>query len=160
MGYIYFQVRNQKLKLDKETNYIYRLRICKTKDDYWKIIKFSLNSHGYLTCAINKKMIKKHRLVFQAYNQDWEISDSSLDNFIDHIDGNTQNNNITNLRVVTHQQNCMNQTRAKGYYFNKKAGKWLARICVNGKLIYLGYHDTKQEARHAYLDAKTIHHVI
>ncbi len=160
MNYIYFEVNNQKLKLDKETNYIYRLKICKTKDDYWKMIKFSLNSCGYLHCEINKKMFLKHRLVIQAYNLDFIISDSSKNNIIDHIDGNKQNNNITNLRVVTHQQNCMNRTRDKGYCWNKQRGKWLARIYVNGKSIHLGYHITEQEARQAYLNAKTIHHVI
>jgi len=159
MDCIYFEVNNQQLKLDKDTNYIYRLRICKTKDNYWKMIKFTL-CNGYLRCEINKKKIYKHRMVFQAYNLDFILSDSSKNNVIDHIDGNKQNNNITNLRVVTQQQNCMNQTRAKGYYFNKQRGKWRAQIKLNGKHIHLGYHDTEQEAKHAYLEGKKIHHVI
>ena len=159
MNYIYFEINNQQLKLDKDTNYIYRLKICKTKDDYWKMIKFSLNN-GYLRCVINKKKIYKHRLVFQAYHLDFIISDSSSNNVIDHIDGNKQNNNINNLRVVTQQQNCMNQTRAKGYCWHKGVGKWRAQIMINGKNIHIGYYNTKQEARQAYLNGKTIHHVI
>ena len=48
----------------------------------------------------------------------------------------------------------------KGYSWDKGAGKWIAKICVNGKQIHLGYYYTEEEARAAYLAAKEKYHVI
>jgi hypothetical protein len=78
---------------------------------------------------------------------------------LDHINQNRQDNRISNLRMVTNQQNSFN-TNAKGYYWHKKNKKWRSKIHVNGKRIYLGYFNTEIEARQSYLEAKKIHHII
>jgi len=80
--------------------------------------------------------------------------------FCDHIDGNPSNNSRSNLREVTNQQNDMNRTRAKGYYWDKAKGKWGAYICLNGKKKHLGYFDVESEARAAYERGKAKYHVI
>jgi len=80
--------------------------------------------------------------------------------FCDHIDGNRSNNSRSNLREVTHQQNHMNRTRAKGYCWDKAVGKWRAYIHLNGKRIHLGYFDLESDAREAYEKAKAIYHKI
>lgn len=77
----------------------------------------------------------------------------------DHIDHNTLDNRLLNLRIVTHQQNSFNIKNTKGYYWHKKAKKYLAQITVSGKNIYLGLFQTAEEARDAYLQAKSIYHV-
>jgi hypothetical protein len=74
---------------------------------------------------------------------------------IDHIDQNKSNNNISNFRPATQQQNSFN-TNAKGYI--KRAKKWQAQIMLDGKKIHLGCFNTKEEAHQAYLDAKEIYH--
>jgi hypothetical protein len=61
---------------------------------------------------------------------------------------------------VTNQQNHFNETKAKGYCWHKPAKKWMAYIRLNGKGKNLGYYDTEDEARQAYLDAKKIYHII
>ena len=77
----------------------------------------------------------------------------------DHIDHNTLDNRITNLRKVTHQQNTLNRKNsAKGYYWHKKAKKYLAQIMSNGKYIYLGLFCTTEEAHYVYLQAKAKYH--
>lgn len=81
-------------------------------------------------------------------------------NSLDHIDGNKINNKIDNLRDVTNQQNSWNNTKAKGYFFNKTRNKFRALIGINGRQKHLGYYTTEQEARNAYLKAKEIYHVI
>jgi hypothetical protein len=157
----YFQINGQNLRLDSVTCTIYRWKIYKTKPNCWKAIKFSENRNGYLFCRINRKFYRKHRLIYYANNQDWDITDGSIaNNSIDHIDGNRKNNNIINLRVVTHQQNHFNQTKAKGYCWHKKNKKWLAQITVDNKNIHLGYFDKEDDARTAYLEAKEIYHKI
>ena len=157
----YFQVNSVNLRLDSVTCTIYKWKICKSKPSFWKAIKFSENTNGYLFCKINGKAYLKHRLIYYANNQDWNITDGSIaNNSIDHIDGNRKNNNIINLRVVTSQQNQFNRTTAKGYTWNKKNKKWKAQIKIDNKVIYLGYFENEDDARTAYLDAKEIHHKI
>ena len=69
---------------------------------------------------------------------------------IDHRDGCRINNCLSNLRVVTNQQNQWNRTNAKGYYWNKQHQKYQAQIHLNNKPIHLGYFLTEEEARTAY----------
>jgi len=78
----------------------------------------------------------------------------------DHLDHNTLDNRISNLRVVTNQQNHYNQKNTKGYCWHKPCQKYLARIKLNGKDIHLGYFRTVKEAHNAYLEAKKRYHNI
>jgi len=74
----------------------------------------------------------------------------------DHINGNKLDNRLSNLRVVTHQQNMHNRkpqgggSRYKGVYWDKSAGKWRAQIWHNGKRIHLGLFIDEIEAAKAY----------
>ena len=86
------------------------------------------------------------------------IYDNCNINQIDHINGVTHDNRIVNLRNVTPNQNQWNRTRAKGYCFYKNSNKWKAQIQLNNKNTHLGYFNTEQEARNAYLAAKEIYH--
>jgi hypothetical protein len=61
----------------------------------------------------NKKRIwrRAHRVVFETF-----VSKIKHGLEIDHIDGNKHNNNVTNLRLLTHAENCQS-------FWNKKLGK-------------------------------------
>ena len=59
---------------------------------------------------------------------------------VDHINNNKLDNNIRNLRFVTHQENNMNRklsskntSNFKGVSFSKQRNKWCAQIKINGK---------------------------
>tara|TARA_R110002126_G_scaffold26661_1_gene89890 strand:- start:47 stop:544 length:498 start_codon:yes stop_codon:yes gene_type:complete len=125
----------------------------------WNQIKIITRPDGYKVITITPKLYRLHRINYFAHNQDWNIHDSSPSNQIDHEDIDCTNNNIENLRVVTHQENRFN-TKAKGYYWRKKEQKWHARIMVDGKYKHLGYFVLEEDARNAYLTAKEIYHVI
>ena len=135
------------------------------KDGGWILKKFSKTGKGYLRsgfCFDKNKMtsISKHRLVFFAYNNDFDIfRKSTTENMIDHIDGDKLNNRIENLRIVTNQQNQFNQKKAKGYCWNKQHKKWMSRIKLNGKNKFLGLFETEEDAREAYLKSKEIYHL-
>ena len=119
-------------------------------------LKPCINSNGYLHVILCKdgkrKTVKVHRLIAQAY-----LSDFCKELDVDHIDRDRLNNNLSNLRMVTTQQNMFN-TKAKGYYWNKRDQKWLAQIKLDGKKHHLGYFDKEEDARQAYLDSKKILH--
>lgn len=118
-----------------------------------------LNSNGYYQVNLWKDEKRKtylvHRLVAMTY-----LDNYAEDMQVDHINGDKQNNKLQNLRMVTGQKNQWNRTTAKGYCWDKNAGKWRPFIKVNGKTKNLGCFDTEQEARDAYLAAKKILHVI
>lgn len=129
----------------------------------WKLLKIKPNSHGYYQLYLtneegDKRMFQLHRIIYGAYNKHFDLYDYSINNHIDHINGNTKDNRIHNLRRVTHQQNHFNETHAKGYCFHKRSKKYIAQIRVNNRNKHLGYFLTKKEARNAYLEAKKIYH--
>jgi hypothetical protein len=143
---------------DVALRYFYPERIEKISCGKWKAMK-QTNDNGYKTITIKKrKIIKVHRVVYYAHNQDWNIENSTTDNSIDHLNGIRNDNCITNLRTATHKQNQQNRVGARGCSFNKHAQKWSAQIGVNGKVINLGYYETEELAHQAYLIAKPNYH--
>ena len=84
---------------------------------------------------------------------------------VDHINGNGLDNRKSNLRLVTHTQNMLNQRKAKdntsgykGVHWNKTRGRWQATIQANGKAKYLGLFDDPAEAHEAYVAASQKFH--
>lgn len=72
---------------------------------------------------------------------------------VDHINGNPLDNRKVNLRVCTHQENCMNQQRCikntsgiSGVTWYAAKEKWRAQIVVEGLHIHLGYFDNLDDA--------------
>ena len=130
------------------------------KNPYWNVVKQTPNKQGYSSLKLDGQKYYYHRVVYKIFNPDWDITDNSNKNEIDHICGvKPLDNRIENLRILNNQQNsCNNIHWAKGYYYVKGVNKYQARIKINGVVICLGYHDTTEEAREAYLKGKKIHH--
>lgn len=125
-----------------------------------RTLKCSSNGVGYLQvfCYKNNKLERTylvHRLVWMAFKGEIQ---PGLE--IDHIDGNRSNNRLDNLRLVTHQSNMMNMSKAKGCTYNKLTGKWIAQIRYNGKQQYIGCFDTQEAATAAYKIKKAELHII
>ena len=135
-----------------------------TKTEIWNEVSFCNHSSGYLYCSINvdgvKKPLLQHRLLHLARNPDWDIFDSSPNNYIDHKNHDKTDNTDENLRVVTNQQNHFNRSNTKGYYWNKATKKWQGYIVLNYKNIYLGSFEKEEDAATAYLKAKERLHII
>ena len=108
--------------------------------------------------CFNYKLYLIHRFIWAWHGYSLEPNQE-----IDHVDGNSLNNRIENLRAATHKQNQENRKSAnknsksgeKGVMklrINRKS-KWCAQIQHNGKLIR-SYHETKEEARAARIAAE------
>jgi len=77
----------------------------------------------------------------------------------DHINHEGLDNRRANIRIVTKQENRFNQ-KHKGHWWVEAKHKWVAQIQVNGRSTHIGYFDTANKARRAYLRAKATYHVI
>jgi len=82
----------------------------------------------------------------------------------DHVNGDGLDNRRVNLRVCTSLENRHNRrpqqqvtSAYKGVSWDKHAGKWRARIHINGKLRYLGRFANERDAASAY-DAVACRH--
>jgi hypothetical protein len=113
----------------------------------------------YRSIRINGKLYREHRLLYCFFHKD-----SFMESDIDHIDQNSLNNAIDNLRDVTRSENSRNQKKystntsgVTGVYFNKASGKWMAYITVDGKMKHLGYFETQKEAEARRQEAELEH---
>ena len=102
---------------------------------------------GYLRIKIKGRVIKAHRLAVAF--RDGEFPDG----YVDHINGDIQDNRIINLRVVDKTGNGRNQKRYKnnksgysGVFWSETKQKWGAQIGSSETREHLGYYDTKDEA--------------
>lgn len=80
---------------------------------------------------------------------------------VDHIDGNGLNNTRANLRLATQSQNLCNRAAKSGYKgvdFQKRNGKWRARIKLNRKEIHIGEFTDAESAARAYDEAAKKYH--
>ena len=110
----------------------------------------SINKQGYSQISIGYKKYKAHRLA-------WIYVHGNLPNIIDHIDGNTLNNSIINLRNVTSRKNSSNSKNHRngkliGAHFHKQSNKWRSYIYINNKQEYLGVFKTELEAHNTYIN--------
>lgn len=115
------------------TNNIYKVSSYGRVKSYYrkeKILSPRLNSDGYVKVAIivngRRKDFLVHRLVLESFYE-------KKDNYeIDHIDGNRANNNINNLRYVTHTENVNNPLTLEA--FKKRISPMKGRFGKNNPL--------------------------
>ena len=115
---------------------------------------------GYMQVRINYKHYFLHRLIF-LYHHGYLTKGMQMD----HIDGNSENNRIENLREVTNGQNAQNSkihstntSGVKGVHFSKRHKKWECRLNLNGKGKYLGRYNTLEEAEAVVREAREKYH--
>ena len=119
----------------------------------WQICEGYKEKTGYVRMWIGDNQYYKHRVLAHAFG----ILDLHSELKIDHKDRDRSNNNISNFRPATVQENSFN-TNAKGCSWHKQKNKWKAQIQLDGKSIYLGCFVKEEDARNAYLVAKEKYH--
>ena len=109
----------------------------------------------YVRITIDGKPYLAHRLAWFYQTNTWPKDE------IDHKDLNKHNNEWSNLRPATKQQNRYNTLPHSNNTLGLKGvslhscGKFQAAIRVNKKKIYLGLYSTSCEASKAYQKALT-----
>ena len=98
----------------------------------WVLRKGSINNCGYIKLRMKTKSLSAHRIVYKAFNPDWNIHDTSRDNQIDHINRVRDDNRICNLRVVNHSQNQQNQN-TKNYSWVSRDNAYIVRVRIDNK---------------------------
>lgn len=119
-------------------------------------------NHGgkfYWVIKIEGKAHKRGRLIFFIANGRWPHP------CVDHINGDSLDDRIKNLREATITQNAWNHSkRAKqsdlpmGVRLIKASGKYQARIAVNKRMIHLGVFSCPSSASATYQAARKEHY--
>lgn len=150
-------VRNLASPICKQINGFERYYIY-TNGTIWDIkydcrISTRIGNNGYARCELRCSHTMKqysrlvHRLLAEHFLESWN---SELQ--VDHIDRNRVNNDLSNLRMVTHTQNMQNRSMHKnnksGYTGIRKSanGRYIAEISYKSKMVYLGTFTTCSEA--------------
>lgn len=94
-----------------------------------------LNNRNYYQTRFAGKIFQNHRIIFFLHN-------GFCPACIDHVDGNTQNNRIDNLRGATFSQNMQNSkirknnsSGHKGISLHSSGKYWEVQIKKNRKLV-------------------------
>lgn len=100
----------------------------------------------YWQTCIDYVLYRNHRLI-------WAYHNGPCESDIDHINGDTFDNRIENLRKCSPTQNQYNKRKGasntsgvKGVGWCTQKQKWRARIRVDGKEIHMGFFNEIKEA--------------
>jgi len=123
-------------------------------EDFEYLNQFKWNAYKknnvFYTSRYTGKVNGKHIYIYMH----WDVMDRK---WIDHVDHDGLNNQRSNLRPCTSQQNMMNgrkrnvitSSKFKGVCWFKRKSKWIAFI-KKEKQIHLGYFNNEIEAAKAY----------
>jgi hypothetical protein len=118
------------------------------------------NTKGYIQIKVKGQRYFAHKLAWLFTYGIWPTK------VVDHINGITSDNRISNLRLVTASENMHNQRRPQrrtksgylGVSWVASRKMWQAGLGVDGKFKFLGLFTDPKLAHEAYLAAKRIHH--
>jgi hypothetical protein len=135
------------LHYDPETGVFTRLVSVGRRVKVGDVTAKTLNSKGYRRIGIEGTLYQAHRLVW-LYTHGCFPPEQ-----MDHINHDRADNRLVNLRCVSNAENRRNAALKRGntsgftgVCWQKKRGKWEARVGVMGKTLRLGYFNTKEEA--------------
>lgn len=111
---------------------------------------------GYVLITFSGRRYKAHRLAWYFETGIWPVD------VVDHRNGVKSDNSIANLRQATKSQNGANAgmwrnntSGMKGIRLHR--GKWLVRLCAQGREMYIGSYADVEAAKAAYRSAAEKH---
>jgi hypothetical protein len=116
-----------------------------------------INGRGYRIISIWNREAKKYK-VYLVHRVIFLMQHGYLPKVLDHIDGDKDNNKISNLREATQSQNMYNRkinknntSGYKGVKWSKQKKKYIGMIKTNGKEYYVGAFNLAEEAAKAVI---------
>lgn len=115
----------------------------------------SLDAKGYILIRVDGARFKAHRLAWFYIHEEWP-------EMIDHWNGDKSDNRIKNLRPASASVNSQNRRKAAAHRRDAALGvawcdarqKWMARIKVDRRTLFLGRFALEGDAIEAYITAK------
>lgn len=151
----------ERLSYDRETGRLVWLpRLASDFTEKHHYVSWVSRCEGKEAGVIVTKKRKKYRRIeicgkkMYAHRVAWAIHyGEHPDEEIDHINGDSMDNSIANLRKVSRQENCRNvklhagsRSGYCGVNWHEETGKWRARVKINGKEKYIGLFNDPLEA--------------
>lgn len=106
--------------------------------------------HGYRLISVDNERFRASRLAWFYMTGEWPPVD------IDHVNGKRSDDRWQNLRVASESENMRNSKRyanntsgTRGVSWNKRRGKWHARVRVDNKVHHCGYFVKLEDAKAA-----------
>jgi hypothetical protein len=138
-GKLYWKIKpNRNIRLDSEVG--------------------TINSNGYVIVTINGKKHQAHRII-------WEMHGREPAPMIDHVNGNTADNRIENLRAADNSKNQMNSklradnsSGVKGVSWCSTYKRWVGQVWENGYCHKIGRFENKDECAAAVVAARQVIH--
>jgi hypothetical protein len=128
------------LNYNPETG-IFTWKVSPARQVFFGDIAGTKRKDGYIQIKVKNELILSHRLA-------WIYMYGYLPKYIDHINGQRDDNRIINIREVSNQQNSLNSkisknntSGIKGVYWDKSRNKWVARLFVNGQCKFFKRFD-------------------
>lgn len=120
-----------------------------------------VGANGYIYISVDNNKLLAHRIAWLYVYGEWP------DYHLDHINHNTQDNRIENLRDAPRAINMHNQRKAHvdsltgfmGVTFEKARNLYVAKITVNRKSVFVGRFKTAQAAHDAFIKKKRELHI-
>ena len=112
------------------------------------------NQKGYLITKINGVRYGNHRIIFL-------MKYGYLPLVVDHINGDTLDNRVENLREATSSQNMHNskisrnnKSGIKGVFWNSAYKKWQGNVNSGGKQHFAGRFESIEDAQRAVINLR------
>jgi hypothetical protein len=113
-------------------------------------------ANGYIKLYVDGVNLWAHRVCWAIAKGHWPIAD------IDHRNRITWDNRLRNLRDVSTSINMLNQREGDrksqstllGAHYNKRTGKFMSRLHINGRTSTLGEFHDPVDAHNKHLEVK------
>lgn len=141
----------QRFRYDPETGKLY-WRECSARSKRWNARYAGTearaeHNEGYIRVSVDGTRYLAHRLVWCVHYGEWPEGQ------IDHINHDRVDNRLENLRVVNNTENSRNASLSRrntsgtvGVCWDARRERWVARIMVDRREVFLGYFKDYQSA--------------